>query len=918
MIEQIGRYRIVRELGSGGFGHVYLAYDPLMDRQVAVKVLNELDDPTQIARFRTEAIAAGHLHHRNIITVHDFGEDQQRHYLVMEFLEGRDLHRTIRAREQMPMWQKVDIMAQLAEGLQCAHQSGVIHRDIKPANVLVLLDGTVKILDFGIARLTERNTTGVTKTGYLVGTLRYMAPEQLNGGVVDALSDIWSYGVIYHEILTGHHPFEAESTAAVMYRITNHEPDRVSAFAPDCPEALNRIVARLLAKRRESRYQSLAEVQYEAVPVVRELKHQHAMGLMMQAASLAENGRNEEAQRTIRTILDLDPGNAAAIRLQGKLAQSLKRQAAGLVPREESDTVEMEPPAPTSPTFNNVPETVPPARHGVGNAGPHSGAGSVDQDLLATQTIRGERPTQGRKLFSWKSLAAISAATILGAVIFAPPLLHKRNVISPKPVPVSIEIRTDPPAASVRIGDRPCVTPNCRMIVPPGTYNVVAQMPGYEPAQRTLIVEADKQPLPLDIALQPAPPPLDVKQNPTKIGHLVVQVGLTDVLVLIDNTPTARTGANGVARLTVEAKQHTIRVEKAGYRPEPEQQITLANNATHTARFTLTPERARLVFLAAPPGVEVWLGGILLGRTDGSAEYIFAETVPAGVQVLQATFQSTTQVISERFEAGQTLRVDWRSIGPPAKSPATLPKSEPSETTEEKAWDDIRRSSDPFKLQAFVDKYPNGPHQTEALLRLDNLVWARTNKDDISSLQTYMRAFPSGRYLRDASGRMDDLVWSRVNKASVDELKRFIADNPASSHSADAQALVTRMAAAAPASPQRQPDPAEVDKRNILTSLTLLEKAYQNRDAALVKSIYPQVDARIGQSFSAMREFHYSLQPQEPVVDGDKATVRCVRSVRAVPAKGRAEPSADDNVIITLRRSRGQWLIGTIERIGNP
>lgn len=327
MIEQIGRYKVVRELGRGGFGHVYLAYDPVMDRQVAVKVLTELDDPSMIARFRTEAIAAGNLHHRNIVTIYDFGEDRQQHYLVMEFLDGRDLQRLMAAKDQpLALWQKVDIMSQIAEGLYCAHQSGVVHRDVKPANVIVLRDGTVKILDFGIARLTERDDTRVTKTGFLVGTVLYMAPEQLSDGAVDALSDIWSYGIIYYEILTGRHPFAAQSNESLMYRIMNQDPERVRSLVPDCPESLERIVLRLLAKQRENRYQSLAEVQYDTLPLLRELKRQQATGLLVQAAGLVDGGRYAEAQPIILSILDLDPGNAEGVRLRERIAQALRRQ----------------------------------------------------------------------------------------------------------------------------------------------------------------------------------------------------------------------------------------------------------------------------------------------------------------------------------------------------------------------------------------------------------------------------------------------------------------------------------------------------------------------------------------------------------------------------------------------------------------
>ncbi len=327
MAEQIGRYRIEREIGRGGFGHVYLAYDPVMDRKVAVKVLTQLDDPSLIARFRTEAIAAGNLHHRNIVTIYDFGEDGPRHYLVMEYLDGSDLQHLMSSNEPLALWQKVDIMSQIAEGLYCAHQSGVVHRDVKPANVIVMRDGTVKILDFGIARLTERDATRLTRSGFLVGTVLYMSPDQLSDGSVDALSDIWSYGVMYYEILTGRHPFASgQDTGSVMYRIMNQDPERITSIAPECPEALERIVMRLLAKQRENRYQSLAELQYDALPVLRELKRQQAAGLLGQAASLVDDGRYDDAEPLIRSILDLDPGNGEGARLRERLGQARKRQ----------------------------------------------------------------------------------------------------------------------------------------------------------------------------------------------------------------------------------------------------------------------------------------------------------------------------------------------------------------------------------------------------------------------------------------------------------------------------------------------------------------------------------------------------------------------------------------------------------------
>src|SRR5580698_2841520 len=181
MPERIGEYEIRGEIGKGGFGKVYRGFDPTVGRLVAIKVLSSGGDASTLARFRTEATAAGNLNHKNIVTVFEFGEDQGTFFLVMEYLEGRDLQHVMPDAGSLKLVDKMNIMSQVAEGLQCAHQHGIVHRDVKPANIMLLADGTVKIMDFGIARLTHADSARLTQSGFLMGTLTYMAPELLNG-----------------------------------------------------------------------------------------------------------------------------------------------------------------------------------------------------------------------------------------------------------------------------------------------------------------------------------------------------------------------------------------------------------------------------------------------------------------------------------------------------------------------------------------------------------------------------------------------------------------------------------------------------------------------------------------------------------------------------------------------------------------
>src|ERR1039457_5494037 len=264
---KIAKYEIQAELGRGGFGRVYRALDPDVKRLVAIKILIAPADHDLRARFQFEAAAAGNLRHKNIVTIYEFGEHQQQPFLVMEYLEGQTLQAVIAKRQPLSILQKMAIMSQVADGLQCAHANGVVHRDVKPANIMVLPDGAVKIMDFGIARATRQDATRLTQAGFLVGTLRYMAPEQFENIEAGVLGDIFAYGVVYYEFLTGKHPFDAPDAASIMFKITREDPPPVRQSVPDCPDALERMIERVLAKDRSLRYQSMEELQFDAEPL---------------------------------------------------------------------------------------------------------------------------------------------------------------------------------------------------------------------------------------------------------------------------------------------------------------------------------------------------------------------------------------------------------------------------------------------------------------------------------------------------------------------------------------------------------------------------------------------------------------------------------------------------------------------------
>lgn len=261
MISQLGRYNIIGELGQGAMGTVYKAVDPLIDRVVAIKTINlslALDEKDEYeSRFYQEAKAAGRLSHPNIVTIYDVGKTDDIAYIAMEFLQGRELRDILNDGKRMPVEQVINVVAQVAQGLAYAHEYGIVHRDVKPSNIMIVRDGHVKITDFGIARMASAAVR--TQTGMVLGSPKYMSPEQVVGQMTDQRSDIFSLGVMLYEMLTGVAPFSGENINAIMYQTLNSVPPPPSTLSPNVPEMLNFIVAKALAKKLEHRYQDAKE-----------------------------------------------------------------------------------------------------------------------------------------------------------------------------------------------------------------------------------------------------------------------------------------------------------------------------------------------------------------------------------------------------------------------------------------------------------------------------------------------------------------------------------------------------------------------------------------------------------------------------------------------------------------------------------
>lgn len=258
-----GRYEIIKLIGEGGMANVYLAFDPILKRNVAVKILRGdlSNDEKFVKRFKREAISASSLAHPNIVEIYDVGEENGNYFIVMEYVDGVTLKTLIKKRGKMILAEALDITKQVASGLECAHASYIIHRDIKPQNIMVLDDGLVKITDFGIA--VASNSESLTQTNSVMGSVHYLPPEQANGTGSTIRSDIYSLGIMMFEMLTGKVPFKGETAVEIAIKQLKEPLPSLSMYRDDIPQSVENIILKACAKNPENRYANVTEMLYD-------------------------------------------------------------------------------------------------------------------------------------------------------------------------------------------------------------------------------------------------------------------------------------------------------------------------------------------------------------------------------------------------------------------------------------------------------------------------------------------------------------------------------------------------------------------------------------------------------------------------------------------------------------------------------
>jgi serine/threonine protein kinase len=323
--KQLGKYEVLEVVGRGGMGVVYKAVDPEIGRLVGIKMMTSavINDPVLMKRFYREAQSAGKLRHPNIVTIYDLGIQEAMPYLVMEFLEGESLDVALRSGRTLLLEEKLSIVIQVCNALAYAHEQSIVHRDIKPGNVMLLKDGTIKLVDFGIARIGAEY---VTRTGQLMGSIQYMSPEQVHGAHVDLRTDIFSTGVLLYQMLTNTLPFEGKDAGATLLKIVHDPPAPLSKFLQEYPAELDTILQRVLAKHPGERYQTATELAFDLSQVEERLKRKRISGYLEAVEQSVADGQWDKSREQLLQLLKVDRQNVRASELLREVQQQIQKQ----------------------------------------------------------------------------------------------------------------------------------------------------------------------------------------------------------------------------------------------------------------------------------------------------------------------------------------------------------------------------------------------------------------------------------------------------------------------------------------------------------------------------------------------------------------------------------------------------------------
>jgi len=545
-MDRIGRYKIVREMGRGAMGVVYHAIDPNIGRPVAIKTiqLGGGRKPEEQERLRErlfrEARSAGMLSHPGIVTVYDVAQEGDLAYIAMEFVDGPTLDQLL-SEQQLSPEMMFNVLGQTAVALDYAHQKGIVHRDIKPANIMIAADNTVKIADFGIAKITAAEQ--FTMTGSIVGTPHYMSPEQVQGQSVDGRSDQFSLAVIAYEMLTGEKPYTGEHLTTVVYKIVAEEPTPLHRLNPSLSSGIEAVVRKAMAKKPDARYDTcqefaqalekacLAAKSWKTMPRGGSLNEPTVVGPMSAPAAMPPARHRLDASSTQERVARKKFGFfafLAAVLMAGALLALIGWQAGPFLgPKRPQQTADSQAPAPP-PEPKPQPEAAAPA------STPATTPATTPEGATEPETKPSPMPP----------------------VEQAPPKEPPTRTADRTPPTATdaqaVSIITSPAGASAMLDSRPdtvCTTP-CSIDAARGRHTLTVSMSGYQPETRQVDVGTSGVELPA-IVMRSA------------VGTLMVSSVPPGATISVDGNPVAQVTP---AQLSLTPGQHTVTVEKDGLR----------------------------------------------------------------------------------------------------------------------------------------------------------------------------------------------------------------------------------------------------------------------------------------------------------------------------------------------------------------
>ena len=606
-MDRIGRYEIVKELGHGAMGVVYLAVDPTIGRQVAIKTirLDEVDDPDERAKLRErlfrEARSAGILSHPGIVTIYDMEERGEVAFIAMEYVDGPTVDQLLSSRQPLPPDRLMGILRQTAAALDYAHSKGIVHRDIKPANIMIASDGAVKITDFGIAKVTTSQQ--YTQTGTIVGTPNYMSPEQVQGLAVSGRADQFSLSVIAYEMLTGERPFTGEHLTTVVYKIVAEDPPPAQRLNPTLGQQIDSVLRRGLLKKPEGRYPSCTEFVngletacnntpgWKNLPRGGNLTMPTVVsdaptgGIPAGAGTTTEEVLRGRQQSGSRWLLPFVAALVVALGLIGLIAlQFGGGLGIGRSPAPpESAARGPEATPPVTPPPAPAPEEKKPSPMEAESKGAQgeTGAKQADNKPIETKPVEAQPPKasgsdQGeQKAPEQQAQEQKAEEQPAGNAENSTPAEKpaRRPSLQPRPAngPQDVLVTTEPPGASAVLDNNPavsCRTP-CLLSVLPGRHTVTLNHDGYQRESR-------------EIRIIDSPIELPMVTLRGQTGTLMLSSSPAGAAIFVNERPVSHTTP---AQLSLPPGTYTVRVEKDGmYKSET---VEIRNGVTKFLKIPL-------------------------------------------------------------------------------------------------------------------------------------------------------------------------------------------------------------------------------------------------------------------------------------------------------------------------------------------